>query len=127
MSPQTGREIHARREAGASALDAARDGASEVGQAVVASTLTTVAVFLPIVFVEGIAGQLFRDQALTVSVSLIASLIVAVTLIPMLSAAGSLQWYRDTLAPEEDFGKLVEEAAAVPAGSEGLLASQIRM
>ena len=61
-------------------------GAKEVSRAVSASTFTTVAVFLPIVFVEGIAGQVFRDQALTVSVSLLASLIVAVTLVPMVSA-----------------------------------------
>jgi multidrug efflux pump subunit AcrB len=45
-------------------------------------------VFLPIVFVEGIAGQLFRDQALTVTYSLLASLVVAVTMIPMLAAIG---------------------------------------
>jgi HAE1 family hydrophobic/amphiphilic exporter-1 len=55
---------------------------------VIASTLTTVAVFLPIVFVEGIAGALFGDMAITVTLSLIASLLVAVTLIPMLSALG---------------------------------------
>ena len=68
---------------------AAVDGTAEVGPAVTASTLTTVAVFLPIVFVEGIAGQLFKDQALTVTISLIASLIVAITIIPMLSALGA--------------------------------------
>ncbi|MFH0778940.1 MAG: efflux RND transporter permease subunit [Candidatus Eisenbacteria bacterium] len=61
-------------------------GTDEVGRAVVASTLTTVAVFFPLVFVEGIAGQLFKDQALTISSSLLASLLVAITLIPMLSA-----------------------------------------
>jgi HAE1 family hydrophobic/amphiphilic exporter-1 len=61
-------------------------GAGEVSRAVIASTLTTVAVFLPIVFVEGIAGQVFKDQALTVSVSLLASLVVALMLIPMVSA-----------------------------------------
>lgn len=75
-------------EMGKSKLQAARDGASEVGTAVIASTLTTVAVFFPLVFVDGIAGQLFRDQALTVTFSLIASLIVAVTLIPMMSSLG---------------------------------------
>ncbi|MEM9555209.1 MAG: efflux RND transporter permease subunit [Acidobacteriota bacterium] len=80
--------IHARREAGASALDAAREGASEVGQAVVASTLTTVAVFLPVVFLDGVAAQLFRDQALTVSFSLVASLLVSLTLIPTMAALG---------------------------------------
>lgn len=78
--------IFKKRESGASAFEAARDGAAEVGMAVVASTLTTVAVFLPVVFLEGIAAQLFRDQALTVSFSLIASLAVSLTLIPMMAA-----------------------------------------
>jgi HAE1 family hydrophobic/amphiphilic exporter-1 len=54
--------------------------------AVVASTLTTVAVFFPLVFVQGVAGQLFKDQALTVSIALVISLVVSLTLIPMLSA-----------------------------------------
>ena len=67
---------------------AAVDGTDEVAAAVSASTLTTVAVFLPIVFVEGIAGQLFKDQALTVTISQLASLAVALTVIPMLSALG---------------------------------------
>jgi len=56
---------------------------------VVASTLTTVAVFLPLVFVEGIAGALFGDQAMTVAISLLASLLVALTVIPMLAGLGS--------------------------------------
>ncbi|MEW6996185.1 efflux RND transporter permease subunit [Colwelliaceae bacterium BS250] len=66
--------------------DAAVTGTKEVSTAIVASTLTTMAVFFPLVFVEGIAGQLFRDQALTVTFALLASLIVALTLIPMLSS-----------------------------------------
>jgi HAE1 family hydrophobic/amphiphilic exporter-1 len=61
-------------------------GTDEVSRAVIASTLTTIAVFLPLVFVEGIAGQLFKDQAITISGSLVASLLVALTLVPMLSA-----------------------------------------
>ena len=81
--------IHRRRKEGMKRVPAAVEGTDEVGAAVVASTLTTVAVFLPIVFVEGIAGQLFKDQALTVTISLLASLVVAVTMIPMLSAWGS--------------------------------------
>jgi HAE1 family hydrophobic/amphiphilic exporter-1 len=76
------------KDMGKNVLQAAQDGASEVGTAVIASTLTTVAVFFPLVFVDGIAGQLFRDQALTVTFSLIASLVVAVTLIPMMSSLG---------------------------------------
>jgi HAE1 family hydrophobic/amphiphilic exporter-1 len=76
------------REQGKGIVEAAREGAGEVGMAVTASTLTTIAVFFPLVFVQGIAGQLFRDQALTVTFSLLASLVVAVTLIPMLSSIG---------------------------------------
>ena len=64
------------------------EGTREVGTAVVASTLTTVAVFLPLVFVEGIAGQLFKDQALTITYALLASLLVALTVIPMILALG---------------------------------------
>jgi HAE1 family hydrophobic/amphiphilic exporter-1 len=80
-------EVIARhREQGKNVFQAAVDGTSEVQGAVVASTLTTVAVFLPIVFVEGVGGQLFKDQALTVSFSILASLAISLTLIPMLSA-----------------------------------------
>ena len=68
--------------------EAADLGASEVGHPVVASTMTTICVFAPIVFVEGIAGQLFADQALTVTFSMVASLVVAMMLIPMLASRG---------------------------------------
>jgi len=74
------------REEGDSIKDAAERGTQEVASAVTASTLTTIAVFFPIVFVEGIAGQLFRDLALTVTFSLIASLMVALYLIPMIAS-----------------------------------------
>ncbi|MBU3022740.1 efflux RND transporter permease subunit [Aestuariibacter sp. A3R04] len=65
---------------------AAEKGTREVAGAIVASTLTTMAVFVPLIFVEGIAGQLFSDQAMTVSFALAASLIVALTVIPSLAA-----------------------------------------
>ena len=68
--------------------DAAIAGTVEVAGPVIASTLTTVAVFLPIVFVEGVAGQLFRDQALTVSISILASLGFSLALIPVLASRG---------------------------------------
>ena len=74
------------RERGLTVLQAAITGTKEVSMAVVASTLTTVAVFFPLVFVEGVAGQLFKDQALTVSIALMISLVVSLTLIPMLSS-----------------------------------------
>jgi HAE1 family hydrophobic/amphiphilic exporter-1 len=75
------------RAQGQGLLSAAIRGASEVGGAVIASTLTTIAVFLPLAFVEGVAGQLFRDQALTVAFALAVSLGVAMTLIPMMASA----------------------------------------
>ncbi len=93
--------IHRRFLGGASRARAAVEGTSEVGGAVIASVLTTVAVFFPIVFVEGIAGQLFQDQALTVTFSLAASLIVAVSLIPMLSSLGAGKRDEGDLAQEQ--------------------------
>lgn len=83
--------VHRKREQGLTIYQAAIEGTSEVGGAVTASVLTTIAVFIPIVFVEGIAGQLFRDQALTVTFSLLMSLIVSFTLIPMLASLGKKQ------------------------------------
>ncbi len=77
------------RERGLGILDAAITGTREVSMAVVASTLTTVSVFFPLVFVQGVAGQLFKDQALTVSIALMISLAVSLTLIPMLSSLKS--------------------------------------
>ncbi len=74
------------REEGDAPRDAALRGVKEVGMAVTASTLTTVAVFFPIVFVEGIAGQVFKDLSLTVVYALMASLVMSLFFIPMLSA-----------------------------------------
>jgi HAE1 family hydrophobic/amphiphilic exporter-1 len=64
------------------------EGSRQVAAAVVASTLTTVAVFLPMVFVEGIAGQLVRDLGYAVSFSILASMVVSLSLVPVLVAAG---------------------------------------
>jgi len=75
------------RESGAKAGEAARHGSQEMANAIIASTLTTVAVFLPLVlFIRGLARELFRDLAFTVTFSLLASLLVALTVIPMLSS-----------------------------------------
>jgi HAE1 family hydrophobic/amphiphilic exporter-1 len=105
--------IHRHREKGKSFLEAARDGASEVGMAVTASTLTTVAVFFPLVFVKGISGQLFRDQALTVTFALLASLAVALTLIPMLASLQSKKQKTDLMPelkePKTRIGRLLRK------------------
>src|SRR5690625_200626 len=78
--------IYSYRQKGHSLFESATKGASELAPAIIASTTTTLVVFLPIVFVDGIASDLFTPLALTVSFSLIASLVVAVTLVPMLSS-----------------------------------------
>ncbi|HNR05049.1 MAG TPA: efflux RND transporter permease subunit [Bacillota bacterium] len=78
--------IYRYRNEGHSRVEAAMLGTQEVGSAVLASTLTTVVVFLPIVFTGGIAAEIFKQMALAVTFSLIASLLVALTLIPMLSS-----------------------------------------
>ena len=75
-----------RNEEGASAKKAAMYGAHQVSGAIMASTLTTVCVFLPIVFTQGITRQLFVDMGLTIAYSLLASLLVALTVVPMMSA-----------------------------------------
>jgi HAE1 family hydrophobic/amphiphilic exporter-1 len=84
-----------KKEQGEGIVDAARNGTTEVAGAVVAATLTTIAVFFPMVFISGIAGQLFRDQALTVTFALVFSLIVALTLIPMLASLGADNRYHN--------------------------------
>ncbi|WP_035268574.1 efflux RND transporter permease subunit [Desulfitibacter alkalitolerans] len=78
--------IYRHGQQGYSKIEAAKEGAGEVSSAVIAATITTLAVFLPIVFVQGIAAELFRGLALTVSFALATALVVALTLIPMLAS-----------------------------------------
>ncbi|NQS90228.1 efflux RND transporter permease subunit, partial [Patescibacteria group bacterium] len=78
--------IFRHRERGEPAGQGAIIGSSEVATAITASTLTTICVFFPIVFVPGIAGQIFRDMALTITFSLLISLFVALTLVPLVSS-----------------------------------------
>ncbi|MDE0960494.1 MAG: efflux RND transporter permease subunit [Planctomycetota bacterium] len=85
------------------------EGASEVAGAVTASTLTTVAVFFPIVFVEGLAGQVFGDMAVAVVGSLLAALVVSLTLVPMLAAR----------APALGEENLIETIEKLPQTGEG--------
>lgn len=78
--------IFRHRQLGSEAVEAAVEGAREVAGAILASTLTTVAVFVPIVFMEGLASQIFSDLSLTVTYSLAASLAVAMTVVPLLAS-----------------------------------------
>jgi len=99
------------REKGFRVIDAAIKGTDEVSGAVIASTLTTLAVFFPLAFVTGFAGQLFSDQAMTVTFALLASLVVALTLIPMLA---SRQFSAEKLSPESENQSLAKNTDQVP-------------
>jgi HAE1 family hydrophobic/amphiphilic exporter-1 len=91
--------ISKKREAGLGPFEAARSGTSEVAMAVTASALTSIAVFFPMVFISGIAGQLFRDQALTVTYGHILSLLVGLTVVPMLVAGKATAETANAVAP----------------------------
>lgn len=84
-------------ENGMSASKAAIVGTAQVGGAITASTITTIIVFLPIVYLHGASGELFKDQAWTVAFSLLSSLAVAIFLIPMLY----VQFYRKKADPQK--------------------------
>ncbi|MBE1300709.1 MAG: MMPL family transporter [Alteromonadaceae bacterium] len=108
--------IDRQKKLGKNALESAAKGTKQVSMAIVASTLTTMAVFFPLVFVEGIAGQLFSDQALTVTFALGASLLVALTIIPMMASHESKKEGSDQLdlgpskskwQPTSKFGKVM--------------------
>ncbi len=88
-------------EEGASPLEAARKGASEVGMAITASTFTTIVVFFPMMFASGMAGKFANGLALTVAFSLLPSLIIALTIVPMLASwffkvkkEKEIKWFR---------------------------------
>jgi HAE1 family hydrophobic/amphiphilic exporter-1 len=83
--------IFRHREKGLAAAIASAVGAEEVQRAITAATLTTIAVFGPIIYVHGVAGQLFRALSFAVAFSLLASLLVAVTLLPVLSSRGTAE------------------------------------
>lgn len=94
--------IYRHRNLGRSWPEAAAIGTGEVSLALTASIFTTIAVFLPVIYIHGVAGQLFRDQALTVTFSLLASLFVSLTLIPMMA---SRPWARKEDKSEEARGR----------------------
>lgn len=103
-------------EQGMSPRKASIEATKEMTLPIVASTMTTVVVFLPILLVEGIAGELFRDMVLTITTSMVASLVVSVTLVPMMGAhvlgddlstpfakfLTRITWFLDRLGPAYD-------------------------
>lgn len=78
--------IYRHRKLGLPPMEAALTGASEVGSAVIAATLTLIAVFLPILFVEGLASVIFKPMAITISFAIFCSLMVALTVVPLMSS-----------------------------------------
>ena len=96
--------IYRLRKLGLSPIKAAVSGASQVAGAITSSTLTTVCVFLPIVFVEGLTRQLFQDMALTIAYSLLASLIIALTVIPAMAPSV----LKNVKEKEQSEGKLMQ-------------------
>lgn len=122
--------IYRLRGKGYSAIQAAVSGAMQVAAAITSSTLTTVCVFLPIVFIEGVTRQLFTDMALTITYSLLASLIVALTVVPAMAqrtlrknALKEYPWF-DKLrnAYEKALGWTLKKKWVVLCGSLALLA-----
>ena len=103
-----------RNEEGASAKEAAVKGANQVAGAIMASTLTTICVFAPIIFTKGVTRQLFVDMGLTIAYSLLASLLVALTVVPMMAAgllkkteAKESKWIRKV---QDVYGDLLRKA-----------------
>ena len=130
--------IYRRLELGAAPREAASRGASEVGIAILASTLTTVSVFLPIVYVQGLVGELFKEQAWTVAFSLLSSLVVAMTVVPMLASRVLRQktgvsdtarrpWFRASLTAALNHKFIVLVVVAVLLGVTVQLALGIQM
>ena len=108
--------IFRHREQGVPPLEAAIRGTEEVQGAITASTLTTVSVFGPIIYVEGVAGELFRDLSLAVTFSLLVSLLVALTLLPTMAARFS----EGHKTEDEEEDEEVEIAARAPVVVRGL-------
>ena len=100
--------IFRHRKEGKSPNDAACIGTREVALAITAATLTTIVVFVPLVYVQGIAGILFKDQALTVVYSLLVSLLVALVLVPMLAARIAPARAADTGPMTRGYGRFLE-------------------
>lgn len=111
--------IYRLREEGLSPQQSALDGTSEVWSAILASVLTTIVVFLPVVFIRGISGIMFQQMAYVVSFSLLCSLVVALTLIPVLSSRflhyrtssqqGGSDWLQKIYSRSEESFRRIEE------------------
>jgi len=121
--------IYRRRQEGAAPDEAALTGTGEVATAIAASTLTTIAVFLPVIFVGGFTAQVFEQLALTVTFSLVISLIGALTLVPMLASrllARQARAGRDLTGPAVAGGEDSVPRRGMAAWMEGLVRAALR-
>ncbi|MGO4221392.1 efflux RND transporter permease subunit [Lysobacter sp. TAF61] len=109
------------REEGMPARQAALEGTSQVAVALVASTITTVAVFVPVIFMEDVEGQLFADLALTISIAVAISLVVAVTVLPA-AASSWLRERKDTREQHRTWSRISDWAMRVTQGRKRQLA-----
>ena len=104
--------IYRMKNEGRSSKKAAVDGAKQVAGAITASTLTTISVFVPILFTDGIARQIFTDMGLTIAYSLLASLLVSLTLVPMISSRimdkGGPKEYKLLEKVKKSYGKVLD-------------------
>ncbi len=104
--------IYRMKSEGKSSRKAAIDGAAQVAGAITASTLTTISVFVPILFTDGLARQIFTDMGLTIAYSLLASLLVSLTLVPMISSKvmdrGKPKEYKLLEKIKRIYGKLLD-------------------
>ncbi|MEM9382830.1 MAG: efflux RND transporter permease subunit, partial [Planctomycetota bacterium] len=116
-----------RSELGESAHDAAVNGANEVASAIIASTITTLVIFLPIAFVEGVAGALFGELALVVVFSLVCSLLVSLSLVPVLASRLLARGGRADGGGQSRFAARAEAwFAGIDRGYAGLLRRSVR-
>lgn len=109
------------REEGMPARQAALEGTSQVAVALVASTITTVAVFVPVIFMEDVEGQLFADLALTISIAVAISLVVAVTVLPA-AASSWLRERKDAREQHRTWSRISDWAMRVTEGRKRQLA-----
>ena len=106
------------RDHGMNASEAAVKGTAEVAVAITASTLTTLAVFLPLLFMEGMAGVMFKQFSSVVTFSLACSLFVAITLVPMMASKVMTRSYKSNDASRSLFGRLLAPTEWVQRGLE---------
>jgi HAE1 family hydrophobic/amphiphilic exporter-1 len=105
-----------RSEKGENPVEASVEGAREVGPAIIASTITTLVIFIPLIFVQGVSGILFKELGYVIIFSLICSLTVAMSLVPMLASKLVKKTRKDTKQPASQKNHLAKAARSIFSG-----------